>query len=153
MSAERRLKGDVAIKESDTIDTIKKKMNDIIDMAVVGDTLENLGQKSENIQLFEIFLSYCLIHFTTSYNWQYNASSAVISELCTPSDEVLCILLLESNAADYIVINSEQRKANRKEAKPTWTKVESMDTKFRGWDRRGICRFNVIVNAIKSIDI
>ena len=102
MSDERCLKGDVAVGESDTIDTIKKKRKDIIDMAVAGDALQNLRQKSEYIQLFEISVSLCLIHLTTLYNWQYDASSVVISDIFTPSDKGLCILLLENNATDYV---------------------------------------------------
>ena len=81
-------------------------MNDIIDMDVEGNTLENLRQKLENIQLFETFMSICLIHFTRLDNWRYNASSLVISKIFTPSDEGLCILLLENIAADYVVMNS-----------------------------------------------
>ena len=64
----------------------------------------------ENIELFQTFVSYCLIHFTTSLNWQYKACSVVISEIFTVSDEALCILLLENNAADYAVMHKEQRK-------------------------------------------
>ena len=143
------MNGNNADGDTDTINTVKKKMNDIIRMAVEGKTLENLRQKSENIEIFETFVSFCLIHFTTSFNWRYNASSLVISEIFTPSDEALCILLLENNAADYVVMNRDQRKINRKEAKPKWTKVVSADKKFRGWDRRGIRRFNIIVNAIQ----
>ncbi len=148
-SAERRLKGNNSDGDTDTVNTVKKNMNDIINMAAEGNTLENLRQESGNIELFETFVSICLIHFTTSYNWRYNASSLAISKIFTSSDEALCILLLENNAADYVVMNREQRKINRKEAKPKWTKVECADKKFRGWDRRGIHRFNFIVNTIQ----
>ena len=68
-----------------------------------------------------------MIQFTTLYNWQYNASSVVLSGIFTPSDEVIYILLLEDNAADYVLMHREQWKINRKEAKPKWTKVESTD--------------------------
>lgn len=73
---------------------VKQKMTNIINITVAGDHLQNLRQKSDNLQLFETFISYCLIHFTTSYDWRYNASSVVLSEIFTPSDEALCILLL-----------------------------------------------------------
>ena len=75
----------------------------------------------------ELFVSFCLIHFTTSYNWRYNAYSLVISDIFTPSDKALCILLLENNAADYVKMHNEQRKIIRKDLKPKWAKVESSD--------------------------
>ena len=152
MSAERRLKGNDTDGDSDLIDTVKKNITDIVDMAAKGKTLENLRQKSDGFELFDTFVSICLIHFTTSYNWRYNASSLAISDIFTPSDEALCILLLENNAADYVIMSREQRKINRKEAKPKWTKVESADKKFKGWDRRGIRRFNSIVQTIQKIE-
>ena len=93
-----------------------------------------------------------MIHFTTSYNCRYNTSSVVISGIFTPSDEALSILLLENNAADYVAMHREQRNINRKEAEPKWTKVESSNAKIRGQDRRGICRFIVIVNTITDIE-
>mgnify|MGYP000258516759 FL=1 len=148
-SAERRLKGNNSDGDTDTVNTVKKIMNGIINMAAEGNRLENLRHESDNIELFETFVSICLTHFTASYNWRYNASSLAISKIFTSSDEALCILLLENNAADYVVMNREQRKINRKEAKPKWTKVECADKKFRGWDRRGIRRFNFIVNTIQ----
>ena len=91
--------------QSDTIDTVKKKMKNIIDFAVTGDTLRNLRQESDNIELSEMFVSYCLIHFTTSYNWRYNTSSVVIPDIFTPSNEALCILLLENTATYYVKIH------------------------------------------------
>ena len=57
MSAERRLKVDVSNKESESIGMIKQKMNNIIDIAVAGDELQNLHLKSDNLQLFETFVS------------------------------------------------------------------------------------------------
>ena len=144
------MKGTNNDEYTDIIETVKEKMNNIVDMAAEGRGLENLRQTSDGFELFETFVSICLIHFTSSYNWRYNASSSAVSEIFTPSDEALCILLLENNAADYVVMNREQRRINRKEAKPKWTKVESTDKKFKGWDRRGIRRFNSIVNTIQN---
>ena len=40
---------DVSDRESDTIDMVKQKMKNIIDISVAGDALQNLRQKSENI--------------------------------------------------------------------------------------------------------
>ena len=157
MSAEKRLNVNtvtgnsyVSDRESDNIDMAKQKMKNIIDIVVAGDALQNLRAESENTQLFETFASYCLIHFMTSYNWWYNASLVVISNIFTVSDEALCILLLENNAADYAIMHREQRKINRREAKPKWTKVECTDKKIRAWDRRGMHRFNVFVNVIQT---
>ena len=150
MSAERHLNVDASYEDSDTIEVVKEKMKKIIDIAVAGDALQNLRQEPGNFEIFETLVSFCLINFTTSFNWRYNAYSVGISEIFTPSDEALCILLLENNAADYIKMHDEQRKINRKESKPKWTKVESSDKKFKGWDRRGIRRFNVIVKAITT---
>ena len=127
MSDERQLKADASGGDSDNIDTVKMKKKNIVDVAVTGDALQNLRQESDIIELFETFVSYCLIHFTTSINWQYNTSLVVISDIFTPSNEALCILLLENNATDYVKMHDEQRKINRKYSRPKWTKVESRD--------------------------
>ena len=127
MSAKRRLNVDASYEDSDTIEMVKEKMKKIIGVVVAGDALQNLSQEPENFEIFETLVSFCLINFTTSFNWRYNAYSVVISEIFTPSDEALCILLLENNMADYVKMHDEQRKINRKESKPKWTKVESSD--------------------------
>ena len=67
MSTERRLKGNDTDRDTDTGNMVKKKMNDIIDMAAEGNTLENLTLKSDNIELFETFVSICWIHFTRHF--------------------------------------------------------------------------------------
>ena len=69
-------------------------------------------------------MSYCLIHFTTSIYWRYNACNIVISEIFTESDEALCILLIENNTEDYAKMYCEQKRINRKEEKPKYTKAE-----------------------------
>ena len=102
MSAESRLNVDASYEDSDTIEVVKEKMKKIIDIAVAGDALQNLRQEPGNFEIFETLVSFCLIHFTTSFNWRYNAYSVQISDIFTPSDEALCILLLENNAADYV---------------------------------------------------
>ena len=133
--------------ESESIDIIKDIMKNSIDISVVGKGLQNLRAKTKNLELFKTFVNYCLIHFTTSMNWQYKVTTVVISEIFTESDEVLCILLLDYNATYYVVMHREQRKINRKETKPIYTKVEFIDKNFKGWDRRGIQMFNIIVNT------
>ena len=64
-----------------------------------------LEQKTEHIELLETFVSYCLIHLTTSFNWRYEAFCVAIFEISTEFDEVLCILLLENKATDYDVMH------------------------------------------------
>ena len=152
MSAERRLTVWNSLSDTTTenSDEVKINMNNVIDIAVQGDGLENLRCTQDNIIPFRTFVSYCLIHFTSSTNWRYKACNSNISQIFTESDEALCILLIENNAEDYAKMFREQRKINRKEAKPKYTKVECVDKKFKGWDRRGIRRFNQIVTAIKK---
>ena len=122
MSAERRLNVDALDEDSDTVERVKEEMKKIIDIAVVGDALENLIQKQENLELLETLVSFCLTHFTTLYNWRYNTYLVVISDIFTPSDEALSIFLLENNAVDYVKMHDEQRKINRKDSKPKMDK-------------------------------
>ena len=91
-----------------------------------------------------------MIYFTTSLYWRYNACNVVISEIFTASDETLCILLIENYAEDYAKMYHEQKKVSRKDARPKYTKVECSNKKFKGWDRRGIYRFNCIVAVVKK---
>ena len=157
MSAERRLRiwnseeTDSNVDNNDEINAnVKGKMMKVIEIALAGEGLENLRTKEENIDVLHTFVSYCLIHFTTSINWRYKACSAVVSDIFTESDEAFCILLIENNAGDYAKMHREQRKISRKESKPKYTKVECVEHKFKGWDRRGIRRFNNIVTAVRK---
>ena len=156
MSAERRLTvfNDVQVIQiedrDERINDVKEKMKKIIDIAVEGEGLENIRCKMDMFDMFQTFVSYCLIHFTTSINWRYKACNTCISEIFTESDEALCILLIENNADNYAKMFREQRKILRKEARPKYTKVECVDKKFKGWDRKGIKRFNKIVAAVKK---
>ena len=154
MTTERRLTIYSCVPDNlnQDCDKMKKEVQKIIDIAVEGEGLENVRCKMEMFETFKTFVSCCLIHFTTSLNWRYNASNTCISDIFTESDEALCILLIENNAHDYKKMYLEQRKIGRKEAKPRYTKVESVDKKFKGWDRRGIRRFNQIVAAVEKIE-
>ena len=156
MSAEKRLTiwnlpdtEETTENNIENVNEVKSKMMKLIKLAKDGG-LEKLRMKSENIDLLQTFVSYCLIHFTTSLYWRYNACNVVISEIFTASDEALCILLIENNADDYVKMFQEQKKVSRKDARPKYTKVECSDKKFKGWDRRGIYRFNCIVTAIQK---
>ena len=108
MSAERRLtiwtlpdSDETTANNIENANEAKSKMMKSINIAKDGNGLENLQTTSENIDLLQTFVSYCLIHFTTSLFWHYNAYNIVISEIFTESDEALCILLIENNAEDY----------------------------------------------------
>ena len=83
------------------------------------------------LEIFRTFGSYCLIHFTTSMNWRYQACNSCISDIFTESDEAWCILLIENNADDYAKMYWEQRKIGRKEARPKYTKVECVEKSSR----------------------
>ena len=151
MSAEKRLtimnsEGENEVTEPETL---KEDMKRLIDIAKAGEGLESIRKCSQNFRIFKTFVSCCLIHFTTSTNWRYKATSVVISDIFTESDEALCILLMENNADDFTKAYHEQRKIGRKEARPRYTKNESVDKTFKGWDKRGIRRFNIIVQAVK----
>ena len=129
--------------------------NKITAIAIINASLEDEGllkmrTNMDNLDLFQSFINYCLIHFTTSINWRYKACNTIVSDIFTETDEALCILLLENNAGDYKRAFDEQRRINRKEAKPRYTKVHSVNKKFQGWDKKGIKRFNVIVKAVKE---
>ena len=62
----------------------------------------------------------------------------------------LCVCYFKNNADDYAQMHREQRKISRKESKPKYTKVECVKKKFKGWDRRGIRRFNNIVKVVRK---
>ena len=134
MSAERRLTiwNYVPEVENESIDEVKENMKKVIDLAVEGEGLENLRCNIEMLSIFQTFVSYCLIHFTTSMNWRYKACNSCISDIFTESDEALCILLIENNADDYAKMYREQRKIGRKEARPKYTKVECVEKSSRG---------------------
>ena len=140
MSAEKRLTiwSYVSESENENINEVKENMKKLIDIAVEGEGLENLRCNTEMLGIFRTFVSNCLIHFTTSINWRYKACNSCISDIFTESDEALCILLIENNAVDYAKMYREGKRIGRKEARPRYTKVECVDKKFKGWDRRGI---------------
>ena len=89
MSAERRLTIYSCVPDNlkQHCDKMKKEVQKIIDIAVEGEGLENVRCKMEMFETFKTFVSCCLIHFTTSLNWQYNASNTCISDIFTEFDE------------------------------------------------------------------
>ena len=112
-------------------DDVRARMTKTINIAKAGNVLENLRTKSENINLLQTFVSYFVIHVTTSIYWQYNACDIVVLKIFTESNDALCILLIENNAEDYAKIHREQKRVSRKEAKPKYTKVESSDKNLK----------------------
>ena len=114
MSAERRLTVFNYVPQqnmeagNEEINEMKEKMKQIINIAVEGEGLENIRCNMDMFDIFRTFVSYYLIHFTTSMNWRYKACVTCISEIFTESDEALCILLIENNADDYTKMYHEQ---------------------------------------------
>ena len=82
-------------------------------------------------------------------NWRYKAYSTLISDIFTDSDEALCMLLIENNASDYVKVMNNMTKISRKFAQPKYIKMDNTSKKFKGWNRKGIQRFNVLVRAVK----
>ena len=77
MSAERCLtvwsfpdSNETSANNIENTDDVKSKIMKIIRIAKAGNRLENFPKKSENIDLLQTFVNYCLIHFTTSIYWQ-----------------------------------------------------------------------------------
>ena len=136
--------------QDDTVQMeIRDNMIKVVKIAKEGVGLQNLRTNQENMTLFQTFVNLCLIHFTTSISWRYKACDCVISDIFTVTDEALCILFLENNADDYVRVYEEERKINRKESRLKYTKVENVQKKFKGWDRKAIKRFNEIVMCVK----
>ena len=129
---------------------VKNKIMSVVNAIMSEEGLFVMRTSAENFDLFQSFVNYCLVHFTTSMNWRYKASNLCISEIFTESDEALCILLLENSIDDYKKMYEEERRIDRKEANPRYTKVSIMNQKFQGWNTKGIKRFNFIVKKIKE---
>ena len=129
---------------------LKKNIMCVVDAIMSDEGLLVMRTHADNFNLFKSFVNYCLVHFTSSINWRYKAGNSCISEIFTESDEALCILLMENNVDDYKKMYKEGRKIDRKESQPRYTKVQGMNKKFQGWDKKGIKRFNVIVKKVKE---
>ena len=90
-----------ARNDEDDVENVKISTMAIINATIMEEGLLKLRTNMDNLDLFQSFVNYCLIHFTTSMNWRYKACNTCISEIFTETDEALCILLLENNAGDY----------------------------------------------------
>ena len=156
VNGELRLKHGIVEKDNITTtndDSNSKTVQDNISKLVTlaaGDTgLIHLREDIGNLDLLQTFINYCLFHFCTSMNWRYKAYSTLISDIFTDSDEALCMLLIENNASDYVKVMNNKTKISRKFAQPKYTKMDNTSKKFKGWNRKGIQRFNVLVRAVK----
>ena len=128
---------------------IRENMMEVVKIAAEGVALQDIRTNYDNMSLFKTFVNLCLIHFTTSISWRYKACDSVISDIFTITDEALCILFLENNADDYVRVYQEKKKIDRKESRPKYTKVDNVQKKFKGWDRKAIKQFNEIVMCVK----
>ena len=129
--------------------TVQENVSKLVTLAA-GDTgLIHLREDLGNLDLLQTFINYCLFHFCTSMNWRYKAYSTLISDIFIDSDEVLCMLLIENNASDYVKVMNNKTKISRKFAQPKYTKMDNTSKKFKGWNRKGIQQFNVLVRAVK----
>ena len=156
VNGELRLKHGIVEKDNITStndDSNSKSVQENISKLVTlaaGDTgLIHLREDIGNLDLLQTFINYCLFHFCTSMNWRYKAYSTLISDIFTDSDEALCMLLIENNASDYVKVMNNKTKISRKFAQPKYTKMDNTSKKFKGWNRKGIQRFNVLVRAVK----
>ena len=89
---------------------IQKNIMVLVNKAFRFEGLVNLMVGAYNIEVFQVFINYYLIHFSTSMNLRYKAYNTLISDIFTESDKELCILLLENNVEDYAKIYDKERK-------------------------------------------
>ena len=105
----------------------------------------------EQSDILDTFVNYFLVNFTTSLNWRYKSYNTNISDIFSESDEGLCILILENNAQDFLSILSTGSTLSRKESKTKYTKSKGVtQAKFKGWNSRGIKRYNFLVRNLKK---
>ena len=102
-----------------------------------------------SIEVFGSFVDFYVGHFCTSLSWRYKAYNAMISEIFTESDEVMAMLLLETNYDNFKKYYDIQWLLTRKEAYPKYIKVDSNGEIFRGWNTKDIRRFNDLVLILK----
>ena len=143
---------DRAISENtDNHDNVKEDIYQLIQQAATCEGLVNMRVNTDQSKLFEKFVNYCLVNFTTSLNWRYKSYNTNISDIFTESDESLCMLILENNAADFLRVYTTGNIMTRKESMTKYTKSEgNLNAKFKGWNRNGIKQFNFLVRNVKK---
>ena len=136
--------------ENEGSDGVKEEIKKLVEMAATPEGLVNMRVKLDQRHLFDTFVNYCLINFTTSLNWRYKSYNTNISEIFSESDEGLCMLILENNAEDFLKVNSTGCALSRKDSRTKYTKSKGVkNAKFKGWNRNGIKRFNFLVSKVK----
>ena len=136
---------------TDDHETVKNDIYQLIQQAATCEGLVNMRVKSEQSKLFDTFVNYCLVNFTTSLNWRYKSYNTNLSDIFSESDESLCMLILENNATDFLKVYTTGSIVTRKESKTKYTKSRgNPNAKFKGWNRSGIKRFNLLVRSVKK---
>ncbi len=158
VTGEKRLQLSFGVEEErvnseiqDDHDTVKEDIYQLIQQAATSEGLINMRVNLNQSKVFDIFVNYCLVNFTTSLNWRYKSYNTKISDIFTESDESLCMLILENNADDFLKVYTTGNIVTRKESKTKYTKSKgSVNAKFKGWNRNGIKRFNLLVRTVKK---
>ena len=127
---------------------VQERINELLTVGCSDEGLLSLRTNKDYYDEFETFVNFCLVHCVTSMDWRYNACHNVISEIFSVTDEAFCILLLENNLFDYRKAAELKRKISRKEAQPRYTHGGISMSNVKGWDRKGIRRFNKLVQAV-----
>ena len=128
---------------------VQERINELISVGFSDEGLLSLRTNKDLYDEFETFVNFCLVHLVTSMDWRYNACNNVISDIFTVTDEAFCILLLENNLVDYQKAAEKKRKISRKESQPRYTQGGISMSNIKGWDRKGIKRFNKLVQGIQ----
>ena len=127
---------------------VQERIDELIKVGFSDEGFLALRTNKDLYDEFETFVNFCLVHFVTSMDWRYNACNNVVSEIFSVTDEAFCILLLENNLLDYQKAAEEKRKISRKESQPRYTQGGISMSNIKGWDRKGIRRFNKLVMAV-----
>ena len=86
---------------TDDHDTAEEDIYRLIEQAATCEGLVNMRINLDQSKLFDTFVNYCLVNFTTSLNWRYKSYNTNLSDIFSESDENLCMLILENNATDF----------------------------------------------------
>ena len=143
--------GKVILDESvitDEATETNKRTKQLVALVLDKSKFESMRINSEYSGEFITCVNLCLVHFTTSQTWRYKFYNTYISNIFTATDEALEILLIENNVDDYQRIISMKRKLTRKESKLKYTKADKLNDKFRGWYKKGITRYNELVQIV-----
>ena len=136
---------------TDDHDIVKEDVYQLIQQAATCEGLVNMRVNLDQSKLFDTFVNYCLVNFTTSLNWRYKSYNTNLSDIFSESDESLCMLILENNATDFLKVYTTGSIVTRKDSKPKYTKSKgNLNAKFKGWNRNGIKRFNLLVRSVKK---